>query len=298
MRPSQERPIQASRCKLCEGYLLRRLFEKNGFSIVQCRRCRLLFADPSPTPEYLKQFYEEGYSGGSYQVLKEATEAYRRSNFQRRLKRLQFHRGSTRPGRLLDVGCGAGLLLEVAQQIGWDIRGVELSQGAVEQAPEAIRRRIHLGIPSTAPFPEASFDVVSMLDFIEHCIEPLADLRAAHRLLKDRGLLMLTTPNFSSMPARLMGRHYTYLYPPDHLVYFSPRTIRVALEKTGFETLEVRRAYKSFTLAYIAAKLPYTNPVAHRWVAPLVKWIPPWIANRPLALYVGEMLVIARKSRR
>ena len=142
-------------------------------------------------------------------------------------------------GRLLDVGCGNGGFLLMAQQAGWQVSGVDFDPDAVGFARS---RGLQVREGGIEAFDEQAeeFDVISMCHVIEHVPEPLALLSRAHRLLKRGGLLWLETPNIESLGAGRFGRDWRGLEPPRHLVLFNRRALRQLFHKLGFVEVEQR----------------------------------------------------------
>jgi SAM-dependent methyltransferase len=143
---------------------------------------------------------------------------------------------NTLPGRLLDVGCATGDFLVAAQERGWAAQGVELSGHA---AGVARRRRVdvRVGTLRNARFPDAAFDVVTMLDVIEHLNDPMAELRETRRVLRPGGIICVETPNWDSIYRRVLGRRWAALQPRLHLLYFDRTTLREALSRAGFQVV-------------------------------------------------------------
>ena len=91
-----------------------------------------------------------------------------------------------------------------------------------------------------APFADGHFDVVLMFELIEHLTDALPFLGHSRRLLRDGGLLYLTTPNGSGISGRFMSANWSVASPPEHLQLFSPRSLRQALASTGFGSVDIR----------------------------------------------------------
>jgi len=142
-----------------------------------------------------------------------------------------------RANRWLDVGCGAGALLRVAAEQGWRVQGTELSTLAADRL-RAEGFTVHVGFLGLLNIPPETFDVVTMIELIEHLPDPMGDLRTVHRLLRPGGALFLTTPNAGSLHCRWFGFRDT-LGPPGHLWGFTTRAVRKMLYQTGFRPLRV-----------------------------------------------------------
>lgn len=149
-----------------------------------------------------------------------------------------------KPARVLDVGCGSGVLLARMKALGWEVEGVEIDPDAVE----AGRRRgvpVRLGSLQAQKYPDDSFDAVHSAHVIEHVHDPAALLKECHRVLKPGGTLVILTPNMASWGHRKFGQAWLNLDPPRHLVLFSTAPLRRLAEKAGFEVLKLDSTVRS-----------------------------------------------------
>lgn len=137
------------------------------------------------------------------------------------------------PAKVLDVGCGSGVLLARMKSLGWDAEGVELDPGGVTAA-RARGVRVHQGQLADAKFPDKCFDAVHSAHVIEHVYDPVTLLRECFRILKPGGKLVILTPNTGSWGHRKFGSAWLNLDPPRHLILFNQLTLRAAAERNGF----------------------------------------------------------------
>ena len=137
------------------------------------------------------------------------------------------------PSRLLEVGCGAGVVLKRMQDMGWEVRGQEIDPKAVKAA-EARGVRVDLGTLHGQKYPANHFDAVHMAHVIEHVHDPAALLRESYRVLKPGGVLVVLTPNIESWGHARFGKNWFNLDPPRHLVLFSRKTLGKVAEREGF----------------------------------------------------------------
>ena len=145
--------------------------------------------------------------------------------------------------------------------------------------------------------PPAPYDTITAFDVLEHLREPRAFLDRLRGWLAPGGTLALTLPDVSSVyPRLLMGRHWFYYAPSDHLHYFDPRTITRLLGDHGFADTRVGRAYKPLTLSYVALQLRQFTPLLGRVATVLAGTLPSALRERPIRFYIGEMMVIARSA--
>jgi len=180
--------------------------------------------------------------------------------FRRHLRPLQRIVGPANGSRLLDVGCHIGVFVDVAQQGGWDAWGMEPSRWAAEQA-RAQGLQVVNGTLATSGFEDASFDVITLWDVIEHVPDPTGELRQVHRLLKPGGVAVIHTIDIESLFARLMGHRWPWLMEM-HLYYFSPRTLRRMLEGIGFEVIHSSPQGRYLRLGYLISRLQgYSHPI-------------------------------------
>jgi 2-polyprenyl-3-methyl-5-hydroxy-6-metoxy-1,4-benzoquinol methylase len=140
----------------------------------------------------------------------------------------------SRHARLLDVGFGAGALLRVARDAGWNTHGVEASRAAVDQGNRHRLGELVHGDFLHATWPEGHFDVVVMTELVEHLILPESFLEAAARLLRPGGLLYMTTPHGRGISGRMLGASWSVLRPPEHLHLFSIASMKELLRRTSF----------------------------------------------------------------
>jgi SAM-dependent methyltransferase len=226
------------------------------FGVVRCPQCALVFISPRLRPEALQRLYDDvGYfEGGVYgNALAGDDGAGAGARFspamllQRawttgRLRLIEReHGGGPAGGRLLEVGAGYGLFLAAAREAGWTTSGVELSRTGAAHARDALGLDVFCGQVEDAPFPPG-FDVVCAWDTVEHVPDPLAFWRTARSLVADDGVVLFSTPYYSSLPARLLGTRWWTLKPTEHIWHFTPRTHALLLARAGFALTEVIRS--------------------------------------------------------
>jgi SAM-dependent methyltransferase len=148
------------------------------------------------------------------------------------------------PLRFLDFGCGAGGFLKFLRERGALAgRPLDLAGHDVGSYADLLRDRDGfriLGLDALAREPDASYDLISLIEVIEHLPEPLAALQLVARLLKPGGLLLLTTGNLDSPAARRAGLAYRYCAPEIHVSLFNPRALAALYRRVGLEPCAVR----------------------------------------------------------
>ncbi len=234
-----ERPVLESHpCNLCGSPGGRFYAKKFGLRIVICRSCGLGRVEPRLSEADIWKRYSPDYLYHDYLPVFHADRSGVDLNlvvshyiFYLKLAGRVFSPG----GRLLDVGCGPGLFLKAAEGQGWAVEGVEVSPSAAEYASAVLKVPVRQSKLEQAGYPDASFDVVTLLDTLEHLGDPLATLAEIRRVLKPGGRLILNTPDFASSSRAMLGKAWAVLTPAEHLFYFREGTLRRMLEKAGFE---------------------------------------------------------------
>lgn len=222
-------------------------------AIVQCRRCGLIYSSPRDDDAAIENSYQ--------QVVDELYLAERQGRvltFRRNVRPLLALMSDVPRPRLLDVGCYAGIFLEIVAAHGWEAQGIEPSEWAAEQA----RRRgldVITGTLSTAGLPARSFDVVTLWDVIEHLTDPKAELQRVNQVLQPGGLVCIHTIDVGGLVPRLMGRHWPWLMEM-HLYYFSRRTLADLLERTGFQVIRQFAQGRYALLDYLLAQGSAISP--------------------------------------
>lgn len=219
-------------------------FDRYG-TVVRCDNCGLVFANPRPASSVLYH----GYQTTADQEYAEESSS-RSINAHISLHTIKKH---IKSGALLDVGCATGYFLNAART-DFNGEGVELSAWACNNLISHFHLPVHEGDLASAHFEEGHFDVVTMIDVIEHLTDPVSVLREANRILKPAGILYLVTPNIKSLSSWVMGKRWWGLRLA-HLYYFSPETMRILLEKTGFSIIEQKSFGRIFTYKYWLSRI-------------------------------------------
>lgn len=230
--------MNAISCNLCGGASAVPLFSKDGFDLVRCAGCELVFVGNPPRNDELQKLYsfEHGYQ--KELVEDPISTGFHREEAVRNLALLQNH---ARPGRLLDVGCSTGLFLSAARQAGWQARGVEYSADSSRVAREVYGQDVVTGALEPGMFEPGSFDVVTFWDVIEHVPDPVHTLGVAAQLLAPGGLMVLKTPNVDGLypKASLALAHrlgfWGHPEPPGHLFQFSEKTLGRLAARAGLQ---------------------------------------------------------------
>jgi SAM-dependent methyltransferase len=221
-------------CLVCGAQEARPTFAIEGIAprLVVCVRCGLGRLHPMPDLEQLAAFYPSEYYGEPGRKFQGLIERLVRLVGERHIA---FLTSDLRPGsRVLDVGCGRGVILGALADRGFEVHGVEVSLDAARGADPRAEIRIAPRL-ADAGYAAAYFDEIVIWHVLEHLHDPKDALREAHRILRPGGRLVVAVPNFSSWQARWTGAAWFHLDLPRHLWHFPLAALRRLLCDCGFE---------------------------------------------------------------
>jgi SAM-dependent methyltransferase len=217
----------ARACPACGAGRGRGRGRKNDLEVASCAACGTLYALSAPG------------AGGDYDDYYDAANLSVPTFVDRRLDEIVAGFAPyRRANRLLDIGCGAGSLLEAARRAGWEAEGVEVSRPSVEHV-RARGFEVFYGELAEAHYPAASFDVVTASEILEHLPEPKELLREIARIVRPGGLFWGTTPHGRGLSARALGVGWSAVHPPEHLQLFSLPGLRGLLASAGFRRVRL-----------------------------------------------------------
>ncbi len=168
-------------------------------------------------------------------------------------------------GRLLDIGAGSGILIEQARKLGLEAMGVEPS---IELQTRAVQHglNVHLGVLPHIDI-RGPFDIITVVDVIEHVSDPIGLLRQARELLAPDGMLLVATPDRGSVAARLMGWKWWH-YRVAHIGYFDRATLGATIERSGFGLSALKRPSWRFPASYLLERVTSYGPKALQFKPP------------------------------
>ena len=237
------RELEAVPCRLCGSTRSRRYAVKFDLDLAKCRSCGLVYAHPRLTDADVMKRYSPEYFYGEYLPVFRADDKGYDPDLVRghyRLYLTLLGEQSVPGGRLLDVGCGAGFFLKAAEEAGWAVEGVEVSPTAADYANRVLSLKVHRTKVEDAGFAPDTFDVVTLLDTIEHLGNPARAMAEIFRILKPGGRMILNTPDLKSLSRRVLGKSWAVLTPAEHLQYYTAKTLRRTLAGAGFRIIGIR----------------------------------------------------------
>ena len=227
-----DKPDLGIRCTVCRSSQSIIVLRKGSLSLHRCLNCGTVFLggySDGFVPE-LYAYYDKYANLGKEEAFDPITGA-RCQDLLSWFSRFGIGR------EVLDVGCGLGQFVEVANRSGWIAEGLELSRGAVNFARRQGLPVQELDFLSEEIKPN-SYDLVTLFEVIEHIPNPAEFLQRAGEVVRPGGLVYLTTPNFASIDRFLLSQEWEIIHR-EHLSYFTARTLKALVENTiGFEILD------------------------------------------------------------
>lgn len=292
-------------CDLCGADQPRPFATDNGYQLVRCGCCGLIYVNPRPTRDEITGLYRHWQIGDQKITIgrsqRKDAAAHKWRARQRLARVLEY---ASPPGRLLEIGCGGGWFLQAAARAGFEVEGLELSPDLATLARERAGARIIRARAEEANLGGETYDVVCHFYVLSHLLSPTRAFETTHRALKPGGWLFFLTGNRAELQSIDDGR-----FPgsdwgtPQHLFHFSEPTIRQLLDKTGFELVAIRRT--PVLLDRLTAG--YLRTSSRRWAGMLLKaalWYAPplrWTLRAlipllfPSRLRIQNLDVVARK---
>lgn len=232
-------------CPLCRSRTHRNLYQKDGLWIVECKNCQLVFVNPRLSVKEIRDHYDEQYYNShnptdktrytdyNFRYLK----SHEKKRFDHLFKNLNLF--LDKKGQLLDVGAATGFLVLEANKKGYQAEGVEISKWAADYGKKKLKVKIFHGDIFKSNFKKESFDVVTILDVLEHLEDPIKELKEAWRILKPGGIVYIETINFDNFISKnLIGKNYKHMVPAYHLIYFGRKQLKEFLQKANFKVLK------------------------------------------------------------
>jgi len=261
-------------CPICQGRRQRELYPTHGGQLVRCCDCQVVLFTPRPSQAELDRYYNAQSYYEHYQSSPMGQAVFAQHRYQQLCRVLQRYAPyllTQQPRVMLDVGCSTGQLLAVAATQGWQIQGMDLSAAAVKQAQEQLGPVVQRGTIAEIASSPNIYDLITLYHVIEHLLDPVLLLRHIYKVLRPGGAVFIETPNIDSLGARLRGKRWSHIIPPEHITYFNSTSLQRALHQAGFQTIQTLtiRPQVIESLAHIPIFLKGIASLAYT-VAPLI----------------------------
>jgi 2-polyprenyl-3-methyl-5-hydroxy-6-metoxy-1,4-benzoquinol methylase len=237
-RPIADSPTESNECDLCGSQSARELYTASDrlrnsdmlFSISMCDGCGVLRTLPEMSERELSRYYPNDYWGDRDPPSLEWIKSSQRE------KTGFLRKCGLRGGRILDVGCGAGLFLRALDGQSWERFGIENGPNASALASRELGAgHIFNSTLLEARLVSGRFDAITFWSALEHLNHPRSNLLEAKRLIKPGGTIIVQVPNAASYQAHLFGKDWFALDAPRHRYHFSLAMLESLLADAGFK---------------------------------------------------------------
>lgn len=241
---------QFTNCPVCESEETEEAFIKDWFKFSKCKKCQMVFLNPRLNDEATYQFYECEWN----QIYNEAkfyssTESSLLDDKINSANLELIEKYNKEKGSLLEIGCGKGFFLRLAEKSGFDVTAVELNKENVENTKKLLQSGVvHNNDLYSASFKNESFDVIYMRDVLEHIPNPVKLLKECFRVGKKNSLLYIEVPNINGLIYKIVKESHTCVFAFEHPNYWSHLSLKKALEISGYEILDVQYQSLDFTI--------------------------------------------------
>ena len=306
--------LEGIECKVCKNrdpnaFIPK--FHKTGIDIVQCKNCEFVFIPPYYRKTINYRTYKDEVV---FKAIKEGNDWLKIQRHRLRYRKLKKY---VPKGKLFDLGVGWGHFLYTGKLLGYEVDGIEIAEFPYKYA----REYLHLPVENIDFFeynPKTDYyDMITMWDVLEHIDNCDAVIEKCHTMLKNGGYVVIHVPQIDSYVAKKLKENWQAM-GPDHVNYFSRKTITRFLEKNGFALVKIESSIElkhylmyMFYEKKIKRKQGTTDNIVHsdrqeyynksvnrpKWQLKIVVFLHDLACNILSKLNIGdEMLVIARKK--
>lgn len=259
----------------------RRVTENFHYKIVKCTKTGLVFSREILPEKELKNLYS-----GSEITFSAYTEIIR-SDYWQPLKKFF---AVMRKESALEIGCSSGFFLEELLERGFqEVSGCEPSLDAKEKAAPSVREKIYSGFFTKEAYANKTFDLICSFQTLDHLSDPLEMLHSCFQKLKPGGLIYLIVHNVDGFQAKVFGEK-SPIIDVEHIYLFNPKTLAMAVEKVGFETLGTFPIKNSYPLEYLTTHAPIPLKKMINTVLKTVR-----LSKMRIPLRLGNIAIVARK---
>lgn len=253
-----------SECRICKSKDLLQYLSVNDEQLDKCSQCDYVQVRNKPDAEKINEIYSKKY----FQHTKYRDPKALNIENMRRFRLLDsiLENGAT----VLDAGCSTGDFIAVAKKK-FQMYGTDISEYAINQAQiknPALSGQLVAGRLEDSIFSDKKFDAICLWDVIEHVWDPILVIDNLISRLKPQGYLFISTPAIDAITARVLGRYWAFMTPPEHLGFFANETFEYLFEdRFGSKIIRSFCKGKWANLAFIAYKMKRITPI----------WFPNWI---------------------
>lgn len=262
--------VHYNSCPACGSSDLQKIFSvkdhtvsNESFLIEECKSCSLRFTQDVPDENSIGSYYKSeeyiSHTNTAKGLVNSLYHRVRKRTLKNKRKLIQKATG-LRTGKMLDLGCGTGSFVNEMKQGGWEATGLEPDPDARKVAKELYS----LDITDTGQLYHllaGTFDAITLWHVLEHVHDLHGYIEQLKKLLKKNGKLFIAVPNYTSGDAKIYKEHWAAYDVPRHLYHFSPRSVKILVEKHGLKLEQYKPMwFDSFYVALLSSKYKNGKP--------------------------------------
>jgi 2-polyprenyl-3-methyl-5-hydroxy-6-metoxy-1,4-benzoquinol methylase len=226
------------------------------FELIQNSEYGFLETTPQPSSEKLPDYYQSedyiSHTDSKRNLFEKAYHVVRSISLKKKLNLINSY--SSQEKNLLDVGCGTGDFLEIAQQNNWHVSGIEPNEKARNIANKKTNNAV-FKTDQLLKFESNSFDVITLWHVLEHLPNIEDHISVFKKLLKPKGTLVIAVPNYKSYDAKHYKQFWAAYDVPRHLWHFNKASISKLVSKQSFKVQKVKPMwFDSFYVSMLSEK--------------------------------------------
>ncbi|WP_157208299.1 class I SAM-dependent methyltransferase [Mariniflexile maritimum] len=211
------------------------------FELIQNKAFGFLETFPQPSPEKLPEYYKSddyiSHTDSKRNLFEKVYHLVKKFSLAQKLKLINACGSSEK--KLLDIGCGTGDFLKIAQDNQWQIFGIEPNAQARTIANYKTGNRV-FDTEALSKFQPESFDVITLWHVLEHLPNLEQQIQIFKKALKKDGTLIIAVPNHGSFDAKHYRQFWAAYDVPRHLWHFNKTSISNLFSKVSMIVIKTK----------------------------------------------------------
>ncbi|HPW65851.1 MAG TPA: methyltransferase domain-containing protein [Salinivirgaceae bacterium] len=248
-------------CLYCNSDKIKKFYSQSNWTVYKCKSCGFIFTNPFPKKEIIHRYYDYDYFKDERHVNKffntDGSLKYENINYNNRV--VDIENEFEKRGYLLEIGAAHGEFLNVMQQRGWSVKGVEISEAACKIAKD--KYNIDLFNGNFLDYDcEEKFDVICMYQTLEHVHDFFEHLLKAKEMLNKEGIIVVEVPNVYAFDMMISKKRRWYSYDlPRHLNHFYPVFLKKVANRLSLDIISLDTYYPNFIIKLYEIKKKLSN---------------------------------------
>jgi len=230
-------------CYNCNSKEITNTFSHKGFRYVRCKNCGMVYVNPRLKESITHSNYNDKMYNKFYEIKIIPSIQYRKKLALNKYNQIVTY--FKKPGKVLDIGCGAGEVLSVFKEHKWNCLGIEFNKYAAFYAKYNFDLKVINESIYNLKDTSVKFDVILMYGVLEHLYNPKQILKKVFQLLEQDGILVIEVPSADSLlvsgvECKLVKNVDRIIEGDRHIMFFSVKSFKQMLNKAGFKVLDIK----------------------------------------------------------